>query len=162
MSLNDRIGNHGELVFQTLISRSCRGRFYFRPIHMGEKHPSTDIVVELFDPTDLRSVFFIQVKSTTLGYTGKGSDEKLRVKISASDIELLKKAPGPAYVAGIDINRGRGYLSGIVSSTEGAINGLPTRHPIICQSIRKLWTEVDAHWSTEPRSLPMTSTVFGI
>jgi hypothetical protein len=129
---------------------------------MGEKHPTTDMVVELIDTANIRSVFHVQIKSTTLGYTGSGSNEKPRVEISASDVELLKRSPGPAYIAGIDIKRRRGYLAGVVSSTHGAINGLPTRYPINCHHIRRLWTEVDTYWNANPRPIPMNSTVFGI
>ena len=162
MTESDRIGSHGEFVFQALIGRMCRKKFYFHPIHMGEKHPIIDMVVELHDPTNVQSMFYVQVKSTTLGYTGTGIDERLRVEISSSDIEQLKKSPGPTYIAGIDIKSGRGYLAGIVSTMDGGISGLPTRHPIDCTHIRRLWTEVDTYWNTDPRPMPMTSTIFGI
>lgn len=162
MASRDRIGNHGEFVFQALISRRCRKRFYFHPIHMGEKHPTTDMVVELVNAPGILSVFYVQVKATSLGYTGTGNDERLRVEIGAEDIERLKRFPGPTYVAGIDIRIGRGYLAGIVSNRDGGIHGLPTHHPIDCQRIPRLWTEVEAYWNANPRPIPMTSTVFGI
>ena len=129
---------------------------------MGEKYPPTDMVVELLNTRGIRSSFYVQVKSTTRGYAGIGIDERLRVKIGAGDVERLKKLPGPAYIAGIDIESGRGYLGGIVSSLEGVINGLTTRHPIDCHLIPRLWTKVDAFWNTNPRQLPMASTAFGI
>ncbi len=61
MTPNDRIGNHGEFVFQVLISRMCRRKFYFHPIPMGEKHPAVDMMVELHDTTKIRS-FFIRTE----------------------------------------------------------------------------------------------------
>ncbi len=162
MTSSDRIGNHGEFVFQALISRKCRRRFYFHPIHLGEKHRGVDMVVELLDASNIQAVFYIQVKSTTLGYTGTGNDERLRVEISSADIERLKTFPGPTYIAGIDIESGRGYLWGVVSGMDGAINGLPTRHPIDCHRIRRLWIEVDAYWNHEPRPIPLNMTYFSI
>jgi hypothetical protein len=162
MTSNDRIGNHGEFVFQALISRRCRRKFYFHPVHMGEKHPTTDMVVELLDATGIPSLFYVQVKSTSLGYTGAAPDEKLRVAVTATDIERLKKFPGPTYLAGIDIAFGRGFLAGIISSMDGGIDGLPTRHPIDCRNIRRLWREVDAYWNSNSRSIPMESTSFWI
>ena len=47
MSDQDRIGSHGEFLFQSLISRMCYERFFFHPIPVGEKHPTTDMIVEL-------------------------------------------------------------------------------------------------------------------
>jgi fructose-1-phosphate kinase PfkB-like protein len=44
---------------------------------MGEKHPTADMTVELLDPTGVRSLFYVQVKSTTLGYAGIGSGDCL-------------------------------------------------------------------------------------
>jgi hypothetical protein len=162
MTSNDRIGNHGEFVFQALISRRCRSRFYFHPIHLGEKHPITDMVVELLDTTGIHAMFYVQVKSTSLGYTGIAPDEMLRIEVSSTDIERLKKYPVPTYVAGIDIVNGRGFLGGIVESTYGGINGLPTRHPINCKNIGRLWEEVNAYWNGDSRPIPMNFTAFGI
>jgi hypothetical protein len=126
MTPSDRIGNHGEFVFQALISRRCRKKFYFHPVHMGEKHPTVDMVVELLDTTNVQSLFYVQIKSTALGYTGVGSSEKLRVAVTSEDIERLKTFPGPSYIAGIDIVKGRGFLLGIIASLNGPFNGLPT------------------------------------
>jgi hypothetical protein len=162
MKSNDLIGSHGEFVFQALISQRCRKRFYFHPIHLGEKHATTDMKVELINPHGIRSCFYVQVKSTTRGYAGNGIDEKLNVAVKASDIQKLKQSPGPTYIAGIDIESGRGYLAGIVSSRSGAINGLPTRHPIDCHLIPMLWTEVEAYWNANPRHIPMISSAFEI
>ncbi len=162
MPANGRIGTHGEFVFQALISRRCGRKFYFHPIHMGEKHPTADMVVELLDPTNVQSLFYVQVKSSTLGCSGTGAAEKLKVDISREDIEKLKGYPGPTYIAGIDIFRGRGYLAGVDSGLNKAINGLRTCHPIDCRNIRRLWTEVDAYWNSPQRSIPLASTKFAI
>jgi hypothetical protein len=160
MSTSDRIGNHGEFLFQALISRMCRRRFYFHPIHMGEKHPTTDMMVELLDTRGVRSHFYVQVKATTLGYVGSGPGRRLRIDVSRGDVDRLKYYPGPTFVAGIDIMAGRGYLAGIIAELEGPIAGLPTRHPIDCRNIRALWAEVDAYWNSEARPIPMTATRF--
>jgi hypothetical protein len=160
MTSSDRIGNHGEFVFQALISRRCRDRFYFHPVHLGEKHPTIDMVVELLDPTNVKSLFYVQIKSTALGYTGSGSSERLRVTITSEDIERLKAFPGPSYIAGIDIVKGRGFLVGIVTSLNGPLNGLPTIHRLDCRNFRTLWNEVDAYWNFSDRLIPMASTRF--
>src|SRR5690349_7052162 len=109
MSDRDRIGNHGEFLFQALITRRCYNRFFFHPIHMGEKHPTTDMVIELFDPTGVRAFLYASVKSTTMGYTGSCAERKLNVSVTESDVEALKQYPGPTYLAGMDVVEGRGY-----------------------------------------------------
>jgi len=160
MSLQDRIGSHGEFVFQALISRRCGRKFYFHPIFMGEKHPTTDMTVELLDPTRIRSLFYVQVKSTTLGYNGLETGRKLRVDITADDIENLKCYPGPTDLVGIDADKDRGFLVGVTSTVYGPINGLSTRHPLNCRNIRALWAEVDAYWNSASRPIPMATTAF--
>jgi len=159
---HDHIGSAGELFFQAWISRRCYNRFFFRPIPMGEKHPTTDILVELVEPTRIQSVFYVQVKSTTLGYSGGGASRKLKVNVSREDIANLKQYPGPTYVAGIDVKKRRGYIAAIVSGMTGAVNGLPTYHTIDCPTIRALWAEVDAYWSSISRPIPMASSRFAI
>ena len=91
MSDQNRIGIHGEFLFQSLITRMCYGRFFFHPMPMGEKHPTTDMVVELLEPVRVRSLFYVQVKSTSRGYTGTGSHRRLAVRLTRSDVEKLKK-----------------------------------------------------------------------
>ncbi|WP_435009973.1 DUF4365 domain-containing protein [Tundrisphaera lichenicola] len=162
MSSSDRIGIHGEFLFQAMISRRCNRKFYFHPIFMGEKHPTTDLTVELLDTTGVQSLFYVQVKSTTQGYKGSGSDKKLIVDVSRKDVERLKSYPGPTYLAGIDIIQGRGYLAGISADLTGPLDGLPTHHPIDCRNIRTLWAEVDSYWNISPRPIPLIVTKFAI
>jgi hypothetical protein len=162
MNVQDRVGFHGELLFQTLISRSCYGRSYFHPIFMGDKHPATDVMVKLVDPSGIEGFFFVQVKATRSGYTGAGAGRKLDVVVSPSDVDRLKRHPAPAYVAGIDVLGMKGYIGGITASTTGGIHGLPTRHPINCTLLRRLWDEVDGYWQMAPRPIPMVSTAFPI
>jgi hypothetical protein len=158
----DRIGSHGEFLFQSLISRMCYNRFFFHPMPMGEKHPTTDLVVELVEPSRIRSVFYVQVKATSRDYSGKGRHKRLKIHLNRSDVEKLKRYPGPTYVAGMDVINGRGYIGGIVPGLAGPIHGLPVLHPIICRNLRALWSEVDTYWNSYVRSIPMASTRFAI
>lgn len=162
MYYHNRIGSHGEFLFQALITRICYNRFFFHPVHLGEKHPTIDFRVELFDPENVQSHFYVQVKSTTHGYIGKGDDRKLEIQLKRSEVEKLRRYPGPTYVAGMDIVGRRGYIVGIVAGLNGAINGLPARHPIDCRTIRTLWAEVDAYWNSNARAIPMAHSRFTI
>jgi hypothetical protein len=52
----------------------------------------------------------------------------------------------PAYIVGIDINEGRGYLLDPSNTKGGGISGIPTTNLIDCRSLKLLWQEVDAFW----------------
>jgi hypothetical protein len=52
----------------------------------------------------------------------------------------------PAYIVGIDINEGRGYLLDPSNAKGGGISGIPTTNLIDCRSLKLLWQEVDAFW----------------
>jgi len=74
----------------------------------------------------------------------------------------LKQYPGPTYVAGIDVDKRRGYIAAIVAGLTGAVNGLPTYYAINCVTISALWAEVDAYWNLSCRPIPMVSSRFTI
>jgi hypothetical protein len=146
MAIRDHIGHRGENIFRVLITRFCYARFYFREVFLGEKHETTDFAVELIDPSCAGACFYVQVKSTMRGYTGDGGDKLLNVSLRKRDINKLRRVPGPAFLVGIDVREERGYIRAITASTDGAISGLTTRHPLNCRTIRALWEEVDSYW----------------
>ena len=128
MTTNDHLGRHGEYVLQALLTKPCYGRFFFSAIFMGEKHPTSDVLLELVNPTGIVGNLQVQVKTTRTGYTGTGAARKLNVDITAEDVSRLKLRAGPAYVAGVDANLMKGYIGGITSSTTGGI--MASRHAI--------------------------------
>src|SRR5207244_3644719 len=93
------------------------------------------------------ALFYVQVKSTRKGYKGSGRNRKLCVAVTRDDVKKLQAANAPAYVAGIDIEKEKGYLLAITSTMTRGVSGIPTRHPIHCKTIKTLWQEVDAYWS---------------
>ncbi len=147
MNLKDLIGKRGEDVFAYLIGEWCFGRMWFFADFLGAKGEALDHRVSLIAPSTFGAVFYVQVKSTTRGYSGQGAKRKLKVKVSKEDIRKLKTVPGPAFVAGIDINQKVGYLKAVTAKTPvRQLSGIPCDKPINCTNIRKLWREIDRYW----------------
>jgi hypothetical protein len=60
---------------------------------------------------------------------------------------LLKRAPGPAYFVGVDIETGEAWIMAITKASPDSISALSLRHPLNCATIKKLWAIVDKYWS---------------
>jgi len=146
MNIQDYVGKRGERIFSVLITRWCDGTPWFDDVFLGEKQPTKDFIVNLIEPTSGDACFYVQVKATRRGYVGTGADRKLIVRVSKKDVQKLRKAPGPAFVVGIDIDAERGFIVSINDSTKGGLNGISVRHPLNCHTIKKLWKEVDDYW----------------
>lgn len=156
MNLKDYIGKRGEIIFCMLITKWCEGEPWLDVTFLGEKAETKDFMVNLIEPASGDAPFYVQVKATTTGYTGTGPDRKLNVKVTKEDVEKLKHSAGLAYVVGVDIQGECGYLMAITKDVTGAISGIPTKHRINCDLIKKLWKEVDNYWKAR-KMLPRTS-----
>jgi hypothetical protein len=146
VNLNDAIGRRGESIFTVLITRWCDGHPWFIDTFLGEKHETTDFLVELIEPTAGHAHFYVQVKATRNHYTGSGGSRRLAVTVTAEDVEKLKRIHAPAYVVGIDIERVCGYITAITEASSGGIHGIPVRNSLNCRTLRALWKEVDDYW----------------
>jgi hypothetical protein len=109
MNLLDLIGRRGEAIFAYLIGDRCFGRFWFSPDFLGDKAEALDHRVTLVEPSTFGASLYVQVKSTTRGYSGKGPRKRLKVRISKTNVGKLKMVPGPTYIAAIDIDAKVGY-----------------------------------------------------
>ncbi|MBD2450647.1 hypothetical protein H6G76_26660 [Nostoc sp. FACHB-152] len=87
MDVREVIGERGESIFRVLITRKhpSRGYLFEHPRFLGEKKRTIDFYVELFHDDFLIPFFFVQVKSTSQGYTQ--SDRRLKVKVTDSDMK---------------------------------------------------------------------------
>lgn len=156
MDMTDYLGRRGETIFSLLVGKFCGAGGtipLFEARFLGEKAETIDFLVSLVEPTHPGACLFVQVKSTLTGYNGVGKDRKLKVRVSKSEVEKLRKLVVPTYVVGIDVVKERGYITAITQATTGGINGLPTRYPLNCRSLRALWKEVDACWTARPTAL---------
>jgi hypothetical protein len=96
MNEKDYIGKRGETIFAFLIGKKCSGRFWFHCDFLGDKAETKDFVVYLIDPACTEATFFVQVKATSRGYSGKGKKRKLKANVSKKDVKKLKGVNGPA------------------------------------------------------------------
>jgi hypothetical protein len=149
VNLKDFIGKRGESIFTVLITKRCDGRPWFTYTFLGDKHDTTDFMVELIKPTAGHAQFYVQVKSTGSYYKGRGANRQLDVTVSKKDVENLKQIHAPVYVVGIDIDRVCGYIVAVTQASVGGIHGIPVRHSLNCRTLRGLWKEVDNYWKTK-------------
>lgn len=148
------IGERGEWLFRILMTELC-GRVdpFFRPRFLGEKYPTFDFIIEVVDEPSY--FFFVQVKSTTLGYTQK--EKRLRVKVSQEDVDRMVAVPAPTYVVGVDTDQGVGYLVS-VNEPRRQVASLTTRFKIDCNLLKSLRDEVVEFWSS--RSMVLKASRF--
>lgn len=141
----DDLGDRGQNMFFLLLTDYCgRSEPIFRPRFLGDKYPTHDYIVELVDRPEY--FFFVQVKSTTRGYT-LGQPSKLLVQVTQQDVNRMVACPAPTYVAGIDLRNGSGYLLSVNESRE-QVASLITDHKIDCNALRMLANEVIDFWNS--------------
>jgi hypothetical protein len=147
MNQRDYIGKRGETIFAFLIGKKCSGRFWFHCDFLGDKAEAKDFIVYLINPTRPEATFFVQVKATSQGYSGKGRSRKLKVNVGKKDVKKLKGVTGPAYIVGVDVETEEGYLVAITKKSKARYSGISCRHKIDCALIERLWQEVDDYWA---------------
>lgn len=128
--MSDPLGDRGEGLLGVLLNRPYGRRclpFLLR--FLGSKSPVIDFMAQVAHaPPGPAPYFFVQVKSTRLGYTKR--EKRLKVSVSAQDMVGLSQFAAPAYVVGIDQEDEVGY---IVSANGECVGGMPslcTRFPI--------------------------------
>ena len=141
----DAIGERGQaLAFVTLMQRSRGGVRLFRLQFLGDKYPAVDHFVDLLGGDDeLTPFFFVQVKTTTLGYTEQGT---LRVQVSETAMKRLRAYPAPTYIIGVDEPQEALFLIAAVHGGPSHFPSLPTTHRIDASLLRDLYDEVVHFW----------------
>jgi len=158
MNEKDFIGKRGETIFAFLIGKKCNGRFWFHCDFLGDKAETKDFVVYLIKPACTEATFFVQVKATSKGYTGKGKSRKLKANVSKKDVKKLQGVTGPAYIVGIDVETEEGYLVAVTKKSRSHYSGIPCKHKIDCALIEKLWKDIEAYWVN--RNMTATKSLF--
>lgn len=148
MDVREVIGERGESIFRVLITRKhpSRGYLFDHPRFLGEKKRTIDFYVELFHDDFLIPFFFVQVKSTSQGYTQ--SDRRLKVKVTDSDMKRLAAYPAPTYVIGIDEQGEQGYIVSANGESKTGFSSLCTDYPLSPNVLALLWDEVKAYWTS--------------
>ncbi|NES22533.1 MAG: DUF4365 domain-containing protein [Symploca sp. SIO3E6] len=122
-----------------------RGYLFDNPRFLGEKKQTIDFMVELFHDEVLIPFFFVQVKSTTMGYTSK--EKRLKVQVKASDIKRLAAYPAPTYIVGIDEPGEQGYIVSANGELNTGFSAMCITHPLVPDTLALLWDEVAGYWS---------------
>jgi hypothetical protein len=116
--------------------------------------------VQLLGSSVFHAIFFVQVRATArpTRYAGSGTARRLLVRLEAADAVKLGTMKVPVYVVGIDIRSGKAYIRNVPAGATKGFVGIPTRRPLNCKAIKKLWNEVEAFWISRPAG--MTSSGF--
>src|SRR5258708_1657198 len=104
------LGDRGEALFESVMTTFHGARPLFRrPRFLGERWPLVDYVCELLGPWKRQTpFFFVQVKTTSLGYTTH--QHRLKVRISKERAVGLASYKAPVYLAGVDATTERIYI----------------------------------------------------
>ncbi len=147
MDRRDVIGERGEAIFRVLITRPhpMRGYLFDHPRFLGDKKRTIDFHIELFHDDALIPFFFVQVKSTSEGYTVK--EHRLKVQVSRTDMQRLAAYPAPTYIVGIDEPNEQGYIVSANGEWTPGISSLCTNYPLNSEVLGLLWDEVAAYWA---------------
>jgi hypothetical protein len=151
----DIIGERGEALFRSAITKWCDGEQWFRATFLGEKEEGLDFEVILIGSTAFHAVCYIQVKATAkkVRYSGDGNSRCLRVRLTGADARKLGTMKMPAYVVGIDVIEGAAYLRHVPAGATGGFSSISCRRRLNCGAIRRLWNEVEAFWNSRPTGL---------
>jgi hypothetical protein len=148
--VREDIGERGQWLFSLPITELCgRDDPFFRPRFLGDKYPTFDYIIEVVDRPSC--FFFVQVKSTSLGYTLE--EKRLRVHVTQDDVDRMVACPAPTYVVGIDATAiGLGFLLS-VNEPRGHVASLATRFKIDCSVLKQLRDEIIDFWSSRDMTL---------
>jgi hypothetical protein len=160
MPSTDDIGSRGENIFSVLLTQpyGAKEEFLFRPHFLGGKFATLDYLVELIG-RERAAYFFVQVKTTTLGFTKK-RPVRLLVSVPAQDVERMVKYPAPTYVVGIDGVNVQGYIGSVNGEMKGPIPSLPIDYPLNPANLKLLWDEVNDFWNS--RNMVLKDSAFTI
>jgi Domain of unknown function (DUF4365) len=141
------IGERGEAIFRVLITRRhpTRGYLFDHPRFLGDKKRTIDFHVELFHDDTLIPFFFVQVKSTSEGYTNR--ENRLKIQVNEVDMRRLAAYPAPTYIVGIDEPNEQGYIISANGESRSGISSICTSYPLNSEVLALLWDEVFAYWS---------------
>ena len=140
----DDIGERGQAMFVVIMTElSGRDEPYFRPRFLGDKFPTFDYLLELVDNPGY--YFFVQVKTTTKGFTM--NPPKLKIQVSQTDVDRMVGWQAPSYVVGIDEPNQAGYLLS-VNEPRDHVPSLTSTFKIDGRVLAQLATEVQQYWAS--------------
>jgi hypothetical protein len=159
MEPREATGKRGEAIFVESMLNFCGNRMpYFDPVFLGEKNETIDYMIKLEGVKTRTLFFFVQVKTTRLGYTRDKTSPRLKVRVSRADIAKIKQYTAPVYLVGIDEPRSLAFIIAVNDKTVGQVSSLSTKYPLNCTNLRRLWDEVQEYW--RPRDMTLKNSAF--
>ncbi len=147
MEEREAIGKRGEAIFVNDIMKFCGNVVpYFNPIFLGDKAEALDFLVELTSVEGFTPFFFVQVRTTRLGYTSGRNEPRLKVKVTKETIAKIRGYPAPRYLVGIDDQKSRSFIVPILDGMPSGYSSISTRYPLNCANLKKLWRDVNDYW----------------
>ncbi len=146
--MND--GALSELLAAISLTRNTSQGYLFRTVLIAGKWPAIDIYAEVIGDSVPKNYCFIQVKSTTLGYTAR--DNKLRIQIPKTKLNKLAEFNGPSYLIGIDYVESnpfdsKAYISAIRGTYATGFSSMPTNNLLDESNLIRLKDEVETFWN---------------
>jgi Domain of unknown function (DUF4365) len=154
MAVRDLIGKRGESIVITRLMDFCGKRFpYFDPHALGEKCPTFDFLVELVNAGRTAPYFRVQTKATKQGSRSGGL--QLKVSLTRRDAQRMMACPIPTYLIGVDEPAETAHIVSIHGNLKGSVSSIPTRYPLNCENLERLWNEVKTFWQAlDPSARP--------
>jgi len=149
----DAIGDLGELIAATALTRPVAGRFnrpLFRVTSLGGKYPRVDFLVDLLSANGSTIGYcFAQVKATSVE---SNAGDRLPIAIPAKKYNDLVNLPLPTYVIGVDTRSERSYLIAAQRTRRTQISSMPRTYDLSEDAIRiELYKEVRKFWDSARR-----------
>lgn len=145
MNLSDVIGKRGEATVQRqLLSYFGGSRPLFAPTFLGDKFPTFDLLVQLFEPPTAEAFFLAQVQTTRQGVRPRS--RLLPVELDRTRVASALRFRVPSYLLSVDDLAEAVYVTAIDRRLSGGVAAVPTTHPLDAANGRRLWDEVESFW----------------
>ncbi len=145
MNLSDVIGKRGDATVQRQLLSYFGGlRPLFTPTFLGDKFPTFDLLVQLFEPPTTDAFFFAQVKTTRQGVRSRS--RTLPVQLDRARVASALRFRVPSYLLSVDDLAEVVYVTAIDGRLSGGVAAVPTTRPLDAANARRLWDEVESFW----------------
>jgi Domain of unknown function (DUF4365) len=156
------IGDFGELLAATFLSRPVRGKYrrpLFKPTHLGEKYPVVDFIVDVLDPTENSiGFFFVQVKSTSAACA---LSRTLRLDVELEKYNKLAAIPVPTFLIGVDTQNESAFMIAAPKAVLRTFSSITKKHDLADDDVRVgLYKEVAEYWRKNRSHLIKARTQF--
>ena len=152
MNMKDLIADRGESIFKVLITDWCRNNanlpWFSEAVFLGQKHQTTDFMVELYGAGATFSMFYVQVKATRSPDTGDGAGTEADVGVRRGTKSNASRTWNTRRTLSGSTLIQKGYIKAITPAMTSGFRGISTNAEITCATLKQLWAEVYAFWST--------------